>query len=619
MLGLLLSRRKITFGVIGFVVFAIGLLLQTAFQNAGAGVVPAFTLQLFITLVISYDLNRRFTWGDRAADAFTTVKFFVSRLIVLAICWGLFVILTVTFRMHFALANAATVAVGMGINYLAGDRWTFVEAPPWFTTRFGRILSGEATWPRHVSRAKWLGAAVVAAFLAVRYGIGLLPAILVLTAVLSTVQVLFQIYWRTYTTQNPADKAARRFPEPRQDPDDPVSFSILAPAKEEPGVIRETLLQLTRQTWPRTLTQVLPTLRHDQPETIAEARRAEAAAPDMVAVQVNEFAETEKKSAQMNRVLPLVTGEYTSLVDAESIMAANLLRHVDALIRETDADVVIAPVQLTNLDTKTDGPWWKRKVQYATSGWFAVHNALEYRYWFSGQMFYQQDLGFTPLPGNSVFIRSSLLREAGGWDDDRLTEDADLGLRLCVDHGAKVVARYSPELATREHTPPQIWGKGGMYRQRRRWDQGFWQILRDGRWLKLATVKQRLMAGYILATPLLQAVNGLVLVPSVIAAITLKMPVPLTLGLFVPLAFNGFVLLNQLFELRDFGRDMHVVPKLRHYVSLVLGYLPYQGILGLAAVDSVRREAAGITTWDGTSRSESLHASSLSALSILND
>ena len=38
-----------------------------------------------------------------------------------------------------------------------------------------------------------------------------------------------------------------------------------------------------------------------------------------------------------------------------------------------------------------------------------------------------------PLGGNTVFITRELLEPAGGWDQECLTEDADIGIRLVRD------------------------------------------------------------------------------------------------------------------------------------------------------------------------------------------
>ena len=82
--------------------------------------------------------------------------------------------------------------------------------------------------------------------------------------------------------------------------------------------------------------------------------------------------------------------------------ASDLFVHVEALIHRTNADIVQGAVQLMNL-----GSAWRE--------WFKVHNVEEYRAWYSSRMAFQVSTGFVPLGGNTVYIRASLLRAAGGW------------------------------------------------------------------------------------------------------------------------------------------------------------------------------------------------------------
>jgi len=64
------------------------------------------------------------------------------------------------------------------------------------------------------------------------------------------------------------------------------------------------------------------------------------------------------------------------------------------------------------------------------SSWFSARNALEYYFWFKSRLHLHSRIGFIPLGGNTVFVRRPLLEAAGGWDNDCLAEDCDLGARL---------------------------------------------------------------------------------------------------------------------------------------------------------------------------------------------
>jgi cellulose synthase/poly-beta-1,6-N-acetylglucosamine synthase-like glycosyltransferase len=139
------------------------------------------------------------------------------------------------------------------------------------------------------------------------------------------------------------------------------------------------------------------------------------------------------------------------------------------------------------------------------TSWWSLRNCLEYYFWFRSRLHFHANARFIPLGGNTVFARAGVLREVGGWDSECLAEDCELGVRLST-RGAKVVVAYDPDVVTREETPPTL---KSLFKQRTRWNQGFLQVLRKGEWRKLPSLRQRMMARYLLSMPFLQAFTGL--------------------------------------------------------------------------------------------------------------
>jgi len=127
--------------------------------------------------------------------------------------------------------------------------------------------------------------------------------------------------------------------------------------------------------------------------------------------------------------------------------------------------------------------------------WFSMHNVLEYFFWFKSRLHFHAHVGMIPLGGNTVFIRRGLLERVGGWDQDCLTEDADIGLQLSA-LGERIRVVYDPRHATREETPDSV---GSFVRQRTRWNQGFLQVLQKKTWLGLPTFDQKVLALYTLS------------------------------------------------------------------------------------------------------------------------
>jgi cellulose synthase/poly-beta-1,6-N-acetylglucosamine synthase-like glycosyltransferase len=393
--------------------------------------------------------------------------------------------------------------------------------------------------------------------------------------------------WRLYVWRTPEAAGQLAWPQPVTAAAADMSFSIIVPARDEAAVIGETLRGLARQDHP--FVEIMVSLCDDDAATIAAARRAARRHPDRIRLVVGHY-DRPSKALQLNTALSFCTGDVVGVVDAEDDVAGTLLRHVEALFVLSRAEVVQGGVQLMNLG---DGI---RK-------WFQVHNVLEYFFWFTSRMAYQSDAGFVPLGGNTVFVYRRLLEQAGGWPDT-LTEDCALGVNLAARYGVTVAAAYGAELATREESPPTIFNKkqGALFWQRDRWVRGFLAELVDGKWLKMPTLRRRMLAGYILATPLLQGISAILLPAAILTAVLVKAPIGLTLVMFTPLVPLGITVLSQLIGLREFARSYRVTVRVWHYASVLLLAPLYQLILSAAAAVAVYKYGKGDTRWYKTGR-----------------
>jgi cellulose synthase/poly-beta-1,6-N-acetylglucosamine synthase-like glycosyltransferase len=232
-----------------------------------------------------------------------------------------------------------------------------------------------------------------------------------------------------------------------------------------------------------------------------------------------------------------------------------------------------------------------------------VHNVLEYFFWFTSRMAFHADSGFVPLGGNTVFVRRGLLEAAGGWPLS-ITEDCALGVQLSAEFGAKVATAYSAALTTREEVPPSIFNKklGSLFWQRDRWVRGFLQEFMAGRWLKMPTLRQKALAGYILATPILQALSFILMPAAIIVGLTVKTPVSVALLMFAPYIPLGIILCTQLIGLHDFCQQYGTRASRWHYASLIFLTPLYQLVLSGAAAVAVYKYATGDKTWYKTGR-----------------
>ena len=403
--------------------------------------------------------------------------------------------------------------------------------------------------------------------------IALLAAVGLLSLTM-TMLALFSLWWQLNAWRTPDTLATTGFDEEPREP--ALSFSLLVPARHEQAVLEETLRRLLLIDHPAV--EVIPIIGHDDDETRVVAERVAADFPDRCRVVIDHNWPKNKPKG-MNTALPHCRGEIVGVFDAEDEVDPRLLRRVDSAFQTSGADVVQGGVQLMNFRTS----------------WYSLRNCLEYFYWFRSRLHLQAHHGFIPLGGNTVFARTQLLRDTGGWDGECLAEDCDLGVRLSS-LGSKVEVCYDPTMATREETPDTV---RSLIKQRTRWNQGFLQVLKKGDYRRLSG-RQRVLARYTLSSPFLQAFTGVAVPVSIASMLLAPVPAGMALLSLIPAIPTATSAAFDAVALREFGRIYFLRVRPRDYLKLIVGTLPYQLLLSAAAVRAVWREARGERSWEKT-------------------
>ncbi|MEV3989427.1 glycosyltransferase [Streptomyces sp. NPDC049837] len=386
----------------------------------------------------------------------------------------------------------------------------------------------------------------------------------------------FTLWWQMHAWRTPETLAATRFESP--DGQQGLSFSLLLPARHEQLVLEHTIDRLLESS--HRDFEIVVIVGHDDPETTEVAERAAARDPGRVRVIVDTH-EAKNKPKALNTALPYCRGDVVGVFDAEDQVHPELLAHVDHAFTATRADVVQGGVQLINFH----------------SSWYSLRNCLEYFFWFRSRLHLHAAKGFIPLGGNTVFVRTDVLREAGGWDQNCLAEDCDLGVRLSS-VGKKVVVAYDADMVTREETPGTLMS---LLKQRTRWNQGFLQVYRKKDWRQLPTLGQRMLARYTLMTPFMQAFTGVVIPLNAAIALFLDVPVGVAFITFLPMITALVTFVFEIVGLHDFGKQYGLRVRLVHYLKLIVGGPFYQVLLAGAAVRAVWREQRGRNEWELTS------------------
>src|SRR5579864_3990488 len=404
-------------------------------------------------------------------------------------------------------------------------------------------------------------------------------AVIVALSVVVTIQSAHTLYLTLYTWNRPPSEASA--PEQFQPPR--LSFTVMLPARHEEAVIATTVGRVARANYPPGLMQILVICSADDEGTIAkdEEKITELRRQGVRNVSLVVFHDKPiNKPHGLNAGLAKAVMDVVTIFDAEDDIHPEIFNVVNTVMVNEQVRVVQGGVQLMNFD----------------SSWYSALNVLEYFFWFKSRLHYHARLGMTPLGGNTVFFTRAVLKRVGGWDEQDLTEDADIGIRIsCMNEAIRVV--YDDRYVTREETPPTL---GQFIKQRTRWSQGFLQTLLKGEWRRLPTLGQRLLALYTLGFPIAQAALGLYMLVSLLMMFTLKMPVPVAFALYLPFYLLAAHFTLTVIGLYEFTAAHGLKPSWKTPLVMALGYLPYQWVLAYASVRATARQLRGINIWEKT-------------------
>lgn len=163
------------------------------------------------------------------------------------------------------------------------------------------------------------------------------------------------------------------------------------------------------------------------------------------------------KSGALNQILPLTKGEIIGVFDADAQVPQDLLRRVLPLFERPDLGAVQVRKAIANGSTNF---WTRGQV---------LEMALD--------SFYQQQRiavgGIGELRGNGQFVRRAALENCGGWNEETITDDLDLTIRL---HLAQWDVDFMTFPAVQEEG---VTNAIALWHQRNRWAEGGYQRYLD--------------------------------------------------------------------------------------------------------------------------------------------
>lgn len=240
------------------------------------------------------------------------------------------------------------------------------------------------------------------------------------------------------------------------------SFSIIIPTKDEELVVGRCLESITNIDYPKDQVQVIVIDGDSEDNTVKICSEFSHKYPNMVKV-ICENA-SKGKPAALNIALSHVNGEIVAVFDADSVPEPDVLKKVASYF-SCNSKLMAIQGRTTSLNERSN--ILTRVI------------AMEEKAWFQALLSGREKMQlFVPLNGSCQFVKRTVLEELGGWDENSLTEDVELALRLVEKNH---LIKYAPDISSGQETPN---GLKDLVRQRVRWYRGYMETaLKYGRLL----------------------------------------------------------------------------------------------------------------------------------------
>lgn len=403
--------------------------------------------------------------------------------------------------------------------------------------------------------------------------------IIILFSSILAVQSATTLLWMLYAWEDKSKILSCQSPKQFTPPC--YSFTAFLPARHEEKVIKDTITAIDRIDYPDSLKEILILCREDDTETITKAQETikNLKNKNIRLIIFDDF--PINKPHGLNKGLAEAKNQIVGIFDAEDEPHQDIYNIINTVLVKDKVDVVQSGVQLMNFQ----------------SYWFSALNVLEYFFWFkSGLHFFTNIGGVSPLGGNTVFFKKKWLDKINGWDENCLTEDADIGIRLTL-AGAKIKVVYDERHVTQEETPSSV---KSFIKQRTRWNQGFLQIIKKRDWLKLPTFRQKLIAAYILLSPEIGALLFFYIPFAFAIAITQKLPVPVSLLSYLPFYLFIFQIAVCGLGIYEFTKTYRLKSSLWTPLKVMLSFYPYQLLLMVSSFRAGYRMLVNQIGWEKT-------------------
>jgi 1,2-diacylglycerol 3-beta-glucosyltransferase len=237
---------------------------------------------------------------------------------------------------------------------------------------------------------------------------------------------------------------------------DAPQISLLVAAKNEEVVIGNLVAMLCELDYPADKYEIWAIDDHSTDNTPAILDRLAKEYPQLKVVHRPANA-LGGKSGALNQVIPQTFGDIIGVFDADAKVSPDLLRRVVPLFDNTQ----MGAVQVRKAIANPEENFWTKGQ--------AAEMALD-------SYVQQQRIavgGIGELRGNGQFVSRKALHSCGGWNEETITDDLDLTIRLHLDNW-KIGFLLTPPVLEEGVTKAS-----SLWHQRNRWAEGGYQRYLD--------------------------------------------------------------------------------------------------------------------------------------------
>ena len=236
-------------------------------------------------------------------------------------------------------------------------------------------------------------------------------------------------------------------------PDDKLpSVTVVVPARDEEKVIAATVSRLQELRYPEGKLEILIVNDGSRDGTLEAARLQAGGDRRFRFLDIPAAEGGRGKSSTLNRALREVRGDVIAVYDADNLPEADALRLLaSALVSDPRLAAVTGKFRAYNAGRNL-------LTRFINLESVAFQWLIQGGRWFF--------LRISTLPGTNYVIWKSVVEELGGWDEEALTEDAELTFRV---YQLGRLIGFLPSAVSWEQEPERL---AVWVRQRTRWARG---------------------------------------------------------------------------------------------------------------------------------------------------